>query len=370
MYRLIDAPYEDLKLKETLEALALAKERAEEMGGFLVSEYDQHFLPRLDNLEGVRRATIRSNRDSGLIFAWECDFGQVKALPDAPYGVAVLIPAPGAELPKALQEARSWASGEGLLDYSTRAISIRSGETVITFPSVDIAQEEWKLLQEVNAALAAQSAGVLIWRLSGTAGDPGIEHVYRDGKVPLIRNEHAQGTVTGYARTAASWNWSLVYAGVVAHKTAIESLHATLMQKKSLSLDGCPSAPDGHFRMEACPLPEFGLYHAALISDAALPGKWGPQDETAYALVFKQPGRAETDLDALLETAVLVRLREVLPHPVKDDWGRELFGRALEQGLIDRLQTAGDCLAGARIHLTKDWTAILNDLLAENTLTV
>jgi len=67
---------------------------------------------------------------------------------------------------------------------------------------------------------------------------------------------------------------------------------------------------------------------------------------------------------------VLVRLREVLPHPVKDEWAHALFEQGTEKGLIDRLKTDGDCLAGACIHLEKDWTTILNDLLVEAVLTV
>ena len=117
-------------------------------------------------------------------------------------------------------------------------------------------------------------------------------------------------------------------------------------------------------------MPDFGLYHAALICDAALPGQWMPQDEKAYALVFRQPGQEEANVEAQLETMVLVRLREVLPHPVKDEWAHALFEQGTEKGLIDRLKTDGDCLAGACIHLEKDWTTILNDLLVEAVLTV
>jgi hypothetical protein len=218
--------------------------------------------------------------------------------------------------------------------------------------------------------LLERNAGVLVWKLSGVVSDPDIQHLYPDGKVPLVRNEHAQATVTGYARTTTNWNAELVYAGLVAHKTALESLHATLMQKKSLSLDGSPVVPGSRFRMEVVPLPDFNLYHAALICDAALPGMWSPQDEKAYALVFKRPGLENTDIDALLESAVLLRLREVLPHAVKDDWAHELFFRGSERGLIDRLKIDGDCLAGARIHLDKDWTAMLSELLAEAVLAV
>jgi hypothetical protein len=42
----------------------------------------------------------------------------------------------------------------------------------------------------------------------------------------------------------------------------------------------------------------------------------------------------------------------------------------LKKGLIDRLETGGDCLAGVRIYLDKDWTGMMSDLLADAMLTV
>jgi len=370
MYSLVDRPFENSTLKEEIEAVIRAQERAKVTGGYLVTEYDQHFLPQLDKLAGVKRNSYRSSRGNGLIYDWTCEFGEIRALPGAPYGAAVIIPFSGAQLPKALREEKQWSVGEAVLDYSTRAIAIRNGDLVITFPSVNVNQADWTLLQEINKALLEQNAGILAWKLSGEVSDPAIQHLYPDGKVPMIRNEHAPATVTGYAKTTANWNATLVYAGLVAHKTALESLHATLLQWKSLSLDGTQAVPDSHFRMEAMPIPDFNLYHAALVSDAALPGKWMPQDEKAYALVFKRPGQDESNVEALLETSVMVRLREVLPHPVKDEWAHELFTQGSKKGLIDLLETGGDCLAGARIHLDKDWTAMMDDLLAEAILTV
>jgi hypothetical protein len=34
----------------------------------------------------------------------------------------------------------------------------------------------------------------------------------------------------------------------------------------------------------------------------------------------------------------------------------------LKKGLIDWLETGGDCLAGVSIYLDKDWTGMTNDL--------
>jgi len=93
-------------------------------------------------------------------------------------------------------------------------------------------------------------------------------------------------------------------------------------------------------------------------------------DEKAYALVFRLPNQDETDKDALLEAAVMTRLREVLAHPVKDEWAHAMFTQGLVKGLIERLRTRGDCLAGACINLDKDWTGMINDLLEQSILIV
>ena len=37
---------------------------------------------------------------------------------------------------------------------------------------------------------------------------------------------------------------------------------------------------------------------------------------------------------------------------------------------IERLRMGGDCLAGTRINLDKDWTGMINELLKQSTLTV
>ena len=291
-------------------------------------------------------------------------------MPDAQYGLAVLIPFPGAPLPNELQQARPWTAEEAVLDFSARTVAIKTGDTAITFPNVDIREEGYRIFNAINNELAKSNAGVQIWKLSGVISDPSIQHLYEDGNVPAVRNEHAQATITGYATTDVNWNATLVYIGAVAHKTALESLHATLLQKKSLSLDGHPVLPDGHIRMEVVPMPDFGFCHGAMIADAALPGRWDPQGDKAYALVFREPGQGMENLDTRLEAAVLVRLREALPHPVKDEWAHELCIRATKQGLIDGLRTAGDCLTGARLHLDKDWTGLLNDMLEEQVLKV
>jgi len=370
MYDLVDRSFENSSIREEVSAITDAQKRATEMGGYLVSEYANHFLPKLETLEGVSRRGYRPNGDDGLLYGWDCSFGTLKPLPGSPYGCAVLIPFRGAELPNALQEEKLWTVGEAVLDYSTRTVSVQAGDSLITFSSVNPAVASYTLLRDINEALVERNAGVLAWRLTGKVGNPQIQHLYEDGRIPMARNEHAQATVTGFATTSDRWNASLVYIGLVAHKTALESLYATLLQRKALSLDGTSVLPDGHFRMETVPLPDFGLYHAGLICDGALPGQWSSQDESAYALVFKHPEGDKVNIEARLERTVTARLKEVLPHPLKDEWAHDLFTQGLEKGLLERLRTGGDCLAGICIHLEKDWTGIMNCLLEQSILIV
>ena len=59
----------------------------------------------------------------------------------------------------------------------------------------------------------------------------------------------------------------------------------------------------------------------------------------------------------------------MLPHPIKGEWAHELFVQGLKKGLIDRLETGGDCLAGVRIYLDKG-TGMMNDLLEQSFVVV
>ena len=55
---------------------------------------------------------------------------------------------------------------------------------------------------------------------------------------------------------------------------------------------------------------------------------------------------------------------------MKDEWAHAMFTQGLAKGLIERLRTSGDCLAGACINLEKDWTGMINDLLEQSIMAV
>ena len=204
MFELVDKPFANEQMRVEITDIVAAQERATAMGGILVTEYEKYFLPRLEKLEGVKRSSYRPNHNNGMLYDWTCKFGTVKALPDAPVGTLILAPFPGAQLPEGLKDAKAWALVQAELDYSTRTITIKNGETVITFPSVDIGLAGWQLTRDINEQLQNQNASVLVWKIIGVVSDPTVQHLYEDGRVPTIRNEHAQGNLTGFAMTAVS----------------------------------------------------------------------------------------------------------------------------------------------------------------------
>ena len=112
--------------------------------------------------------------------------------------------------------------------------------------------------------------------------------------------------------------------------------------------------------MLATPLPDFGVVHAGIVCRKALPGQWEAGDDCAYALVFgKNP---ETELRRL----TLKRLQETLAFPIPDEWANVLWTCALDASYIQRLETGGDCKAGVRIDLSKDWQALAQNLLEQD----
>ena len=144
MFELVDKPFMNEQMRSEIADIVAAHDRATEMGGILVTEYDKYFLPRLEELEGVKRSSYRPNHNNGLLYDWNCKFGVVKPLPGAPFGTAILVPFPGAQLPEKLKDVKAWALVQAELDYSTRTITIKNGETVITFPSVDVGLAGWR----------------------------------------------------------------------------------------------------------------------------------------------------------------------------------------------------------------------------------
>jgi hypothetical protein len=164
-----------------------------------------------------------------------------------------------------------------------------------------------------------------------------------------------------------SYQHTLVYSGLAAHKTSLESLWATLVRGRGgCSMRDISVLSDGEIKMLAHPLPDFGLMHAGIICRKALPGGWEAQDDSAYALVFETGAPVE----AALQTVTLKRLQEALPFPIPDSWAKRLWDYGLDEDYIQRLETGGDCRGGVRIDLTKPWKDLVQNLLYREVLVV
>ena len=184
--------------------------------------------------------------------------------------------------------------------------------------------------------------------------------------MPTLSNAHTRADVTGFAYYAdRPYQHTLVYAGLAAHKTSVESLWASLIRGRAgASLSWTPVLTDGDVRLILTPLPDFGVIHAGILCRKALPGQWEAGDDCAYALVFGKDPEAE------LHRVTLKRLQETLAFPIPDEWAHVLWICALDAGYIQRLETGGDCKAGVRIDLTRDWLALVQGLIEQNLVTL
>lgn len=111
-------------------------------------------------------------------------------------------------------------------------------------------------------------------------------------------------------------------------------------------------------------LPGYGAYHATLIADPALPGKWQVGKDVANILVFEgdiADGANPEEHDYLV---LPYRLIEALPIPVSQEWAETLWEAGIEKELIAELTTGGYTPAGFRFLLTETvWSELLFELL-------
>ena len=177
--------------------------------------------------------------------------------------------------------------------------------------------------------------------------------------VPKLRNGQALAHATGYAYDRDD---TLVYAGLVGSKTGLESLRATLMANKAVTMaQDCEGdlslATIDRYEHVRQALPLYTSHHAAFISRLALPGKWEPGDQVAYALVFRGTANPLADLKRLFTE----RVKEALEISVLDDWADLLWEAALKNRYVEMLNIGGNCILGARLaQQSIDDMAIIN----------
>jgi hypothetical protein len=190
--------------------------------------------------------------------------------------------------------------------------------------------------------------------------------LFPDGFV--LSNAHTRADVTGYAVLQdRPYQHTLVYIGMAAHKTSIESLWASLIRGRGgCLLRGTAALADGEVKMITQPLTEFNVIHAGVICRKALPGKWEPKDDAAYALIFEK----SENVEAALQTLALKRLQETLAFPIPDTWAKTLWEYGLDAEYIQRLETGGDCRGAVRLDLTKLWQDLVQNLLEQGHLQI
>ena len=350
--------YEDEYIQERIAELNQAQQAARQKGKILVSSYEQFWLPNLNDLPEVEYVRSQLHR---------APYGTFEPAPNPPFhGALWFTPVAGAELPPALKKDQDWLSACAVVDMNARTVKIQVADIEITFTGLNVSQSAHELLRDVNRELVRARAGVYVYRLEPLVQETGVRHLYPDGRIPTLSNAHTRADVTGFAVWQdRPYQHTLAYVGIAAHKTSVESLWASLIRGRGgCSLRGASVLADGDIKMVTQALVDFNLLHAGLICRKALPGKWEAKDDAAYALVFDD--EEETNLQAV----TLKRLQETLAFPIPDAWAKTLWEYALEAEFLQRLETSGDCLGGVRIDLTKDWQALVQNLLEQDVLKV
>lgn len=310
-------------------------------------------LPYIHDVPGLRRGSYP--------YDYECEWGRFKyeyelsAYLFTPHNSQV---PPGWEHYDLLTPIQSVTA---VIDRARRLATVKTSDREIVLRDVPVGESPSNLLQQVNAALAQSCQPFVVWRLEWISGE--LDRLWTDG-VPQIRNEHGSAYVTGYAHDEAG---NLVYLGMVGHKTVLESIRATVQarQRKKLFLQGRPVYPlASHYCQTWQHLPDYGAYHATLIADPALPGKWQPGEEVIYLLVFEDDLTDEENPEKHACQMLSSRLSEALPTPILQYWEETLWDAGIEQGLIAKLTTGGDSPVGFWVQLTETaWAELLTRLL-------
>ncbi len=354
-------PYEDDHIKQQIEELNLAQKHASEDGKILVASYEQFWLPVLNDLPDVEYIGSQSHR---------APYGVFQPLSDPPfYGALWFTPVAGVEWPPALKNIKDWIAASAVVDMNARIVKIQVDEIEITFTSINLSLSARDMLDEINQELVRVNAGVYVWRIEPVEEmASSVRHLFPDGRIPALSNAHTRADVTGYALLEdRPYQHTLVYVGITAHKTSVESLWASLIRGRgSCSMRGTSVLADGEVKMVTQPLAEFNVLHAGILCRKALPGKWEAKDDAVYALLFEQ----DEDVESHLQSLALNRLQEALAFPIPDTWAKTLWEYALDAEYIQRLETGGDCRGGVRIDLTKRWQELVQNLLEQEVLTI
>jgi hypothetical protein len=348
----LPAPFENAYFRER----AIKVANRQKQGHILVSgakpDNGQGFpLPYIHDVPGLRRGSYP--------FDYECEWGRFKY----EYELSAYLFTPhNGQIPPGWERYDLQTPIQpvtAVIDRARRLATVKTKDREIILRDVPVGESPYNLLQQINAALAQSCQPFVAWRLEWVNSE--VDRLWPED-VPQIRNEHGSAYVTGYAHDDAG---NLVYLGMVGHKTVLESIRATIQarQRKKLFLQGRPVYPlPTHYSQTWQHLPDYGAYHAVLIADPALPGKWQSGEDVVYLLVFEgSEGNAPEELATQMLTK---RLSEALPIPILDEWNAPLWEAARNKELVIDLQTRGDCQEGYVVQLGENaWKEVVIGLM-------
>lgn len=348
-------PYQDNYLRERLQKIIQAQQK----GKILVAAYkDGSGLPTREDLSDLRYASNLYPHSYIVGNSGYLDY-------ESDLGMYDFVPKNSQITPAVLRNQKPLALGEAKLNLATRTAEIQIGDTLITFTGVPSWKPGNQILQEINEELNRKNSGVVIWKITFQEEAAPLDRLY-PGAVPTLANAHTLGYLSGYAYDSDRY---LVYAGAMGYKTSLESLRATLLTHKPLTLDLPDDGvhqfliPLERYEHLLHPMPEYTSHHAAFLARQAVPGKWEPEDLNAYILVFK----GESDPQAAARQGFLNRLKEAIEIPILDGWADVLWKAAVDHKYLETLQVGGDCILGCRMALggPADWKGLIEELLTE-----
>ena len=288
---------------------------------------------------------------------------------DSELGAYLFTAKSGEKLPQVLANYRILTLGEAFLDVKDRSIHIQCGETSVIFTGAQPWKGLYEVLKEVNEELARVNSGIVVWKIvpKESRDSKSSDRLFPEA-VPKLRNGQAMAHITGYAYDT---DHNLAYIGLVGYKTSLESLRVTLMCGKSLQItqDGLSDVsliPTDKYEQAWQAMPEYTSHHVGFVSRLALPGKWEPEDLSAYLLIF----RGTPDPGKELIQLFVERIKEALEVPILDEWSVALWKQACSRKLVQDLATGGDCILGARIDLQADWKELISELLAQEEISL
>jgi hypothetical protein len=357
----LPAPFENTYFRErALKVAARQKQRHILVSGAKPDNGQGLPLPYIHDVPGLRRGSYP--------YDYECEWGRFKY--EYELGSYLFTPHNG-QVPPGWERYDLQAPIQpvtAVIDRARRLATVRTPDREIVLRDVPVGESPYNLLQQVNAALAQSCQPFVAWRLEWVSSE--IDRLWPEG-VPQIRNEHGSAYVTGYAHDEAG---NLIYLGMVGHKTVLESIRATVQarQRKKLFLQGRPVYPLAtHYCQTWQHLPDYGAYHATLIADPALPGKWQPGEEIAYLLVFEGDMSGGEMPEHQARLMLTSRLSEALPIPIMDSWAEALWNAGVKKELIGGLATAGDCQMGCCVSISEiGWSEILTCLFREHAINI